>query len=242
MIIQSCCITILITYICIFGLLTYYFIKKRSIWNELFNINNIKDSLMEIFLCPEHFIIYIPGILFEKTACITKTQLIKKTKDKIRIILTKINIIFKKMNDIGIEDKDMNSDMNSNIKQVKWVLEGTIDNFNHMYEETADFYNKLYGSYDVLHNKSNNEKNENSNVNNTNNLITLEKLVLIESNIENCDIILLLLEYIYSNKDDKETLDFETLFQMKNNYMICLIYHLIESVRFYKIRMHKLSF
>ena len=64
MIIIVCCITIFITYILIFGLITYYFIKKRSLWNELFSIDTIINTLIEIFVCPEHFIIYIPGMMF----------------------------------------------------------------------------------------------------------------------------------------------------------------------------------
>ena len=74
MILLLCCITMLITYILIFGLLTYYFIKKRIIFNELFNINNIIDTLIEIFVCPEHFIIYIPGLVDDNTSCIEKKK------------------------------------------------------------------------------------------------------------------------------------------------------------------------
>ena len=222
-----CCITILITYIVIFGLLTYYFIKKRTVWNELFSINNIIDTLVEIFACPEHFIIYIPGIIFENTSCVNKKRIKNETKDKIRIILTKINNIFKKINDIDIET----SENINTIKQVKWVLEGTIDNFNHMYEETAEFYNNLSGSYSVL---------TNTKTNTNTNLITLEKLILLEQNIEYCDSILKLLELIYTRYDidNNDYTDFETLFHMENNYMICLIYNLIENVRLYKIKMY----
>jgi len=217
---------------------------------------------MELFVCPEHFIIYIPGILFENTSCVETKRIKNETKDKIRIILTKINKILSKMNYIEIQEhayaqanaqdlknsskketeaiekiRDTHSDEikeyrglhpSDNIKQVKWVLEGTIDNFNDMYEETADFYNKLSGSYSILHNTSN--------ICNTNNLFTLEKLVLLEQNVEYCDAILLLLE----NIDSKDNLSFETIFTMENNYMICLIYNLIESIRLYKIEMYKI--
>ena len=112
-----------------------------------------------------------------------------------------------------------------------------------MYEETAEFYTKLSGSYTILSGKENKIKSIDTKDNldsinkNTKNLITLEKYVLIENNIEHCDTILSLLELI-DTKDDKDN----TMFQIENNYMICLIYNLIESVRLYKLRMIQLSF
>ena len=231
-----------------FSLITYYFIKHRSILNDLFNINNIIDTLIEIFVCPEHFIIYIPGLVDDNTSCIEKIKLKNENKEKIRRILTKIYTIFKKMENIGLESVSAGNDTTTtntndtdninninNITQIKWVLEGTMDNFTHMYSETADFYNKLSGSYNILNGNSNSNSNSNSNNNNSiKNLITLEKLVIIENNIEYCDSILQLLKLI----DNK---DYETLFQIENNnYILCLLYNLIESVRSYNLRMYKI--
>jgi len=220
MLILICCITILITYILILSLLTYYFIKKRLIWNELFNINNIIDILIEIFVCPEHFIIYIPGIALETTSCVEKSKMINKNKEKIKILLTKINSIFKNINDIDYDNED-----STNINKSKWILEATMDNFDNMYEETSEFYNKLYGSYSMLTKKKTDNQDKNK-------LITLENLVVIENNIEYCNTILKILELI-------DLKDYEDMFQIKNNYMISLIYNLIENVRMYKIIMYK---
>ena len=246
MIIIVCCITIFITYILMFSLITYYFIKKRPLLNELFSIDNIMNTLVEIFACPEHFIIYIPGIIFENTPCVEKIRMKNENKEKIKIILTKINKLLKKMNDIDSDsgsgsDSDSGSDSgsDSNILQVKWVLEGTLENFTHMYDETADFYTKLSGSYSILNGKENKIKSNESINKNTKNLITLEKYVLIENNIEHCDSILSLLELI-DNRNDKDKDNI--IFQIENNYILCLIYNLIESVRLYKLRMIQLSF
>ena len=246
MIILLCCITICITYIFILGLITYYFIKKRPLWNELFSIDNIINTLVEIVACPEHFIIYIPGIIFENTPCVEKIRMKNENKEKIKIILTKINKLLKKMNDIDSDsgsdsgsDSDSDSGSDSNILQVKWVLEGTLENFNHMYDETAEFYTKLSGSYSILNGKENKIKSNESINKNTKNLITLEKYVLIENNIEHCDSILSLLELI-DNRNDKDKDNI--IFQIENNYILCLIYNLIESVRLYKLRMIQLSF
>ena len=259
MVIMICCIAILITYIVIFGLLTYYFIKKRTVWNELFSIHSITDTLVEIFACPEHFIIYIPGILYENTPCVQNKRKKNENKEKIKIVLTKINTLFKKFINIGLEKQDtafqksraktqeqdlenpegsqdnISSSISNNINQVKWILEGTLDNFDNMYDETAEFYNNLSGSYKILNENTNN-------INNNTNLITLEKLVLLEQNIEYCDSILKLLEIIdYKHYVDTTNTtnsnESKNVFQIENNYMICLIYNLIESVRLYKIRM-----
>ena len=241
MIILICCIVILITYIVLFGLLTYYFIKYRTLWNDLFSIDKIIETLIEIFACPEHFIIYIPGILFESTPCLEKSKEKYKVKEKIRRILTKINTIFKKMESVGLESDTISNDIigsndsigNDSIDKMKWILGSTIENFTHMYEETADFYTNLSGSYKIL-NDANEKKNKKEN--NTHHLMTLEKIVIIENNIEHCNTILQLLELIYVK-------DFEILFQIENKYyMLCLIYNLIESIRLYKIRLYKISF
>ena len=241
MIILICCIVILITYIILFGLLTYYFIKHRTLWNDLFSIDKIVETLTEIFACPEHFIIYIPGILFESTPCLEKSKEKYKVKEKIRRILTKINTIFKKMESVGLESDTISNDIigsndsigNDSIDKMKWILGSTMENFTHMYEETADFYNNLSGSYKIL-NDTNEKKNKKEN--NTHHLMTLEKIVIIENNIEHCNTILQLLELIYVK-------DFEILFQIENKYyMLCLIYNLIESIRLYKIRLYKISF
>ena len=232
MVILICCITILITYILIFGLLTYYFIKKRLIWNELFSINSIIDTLIEIFSCPEHFIIYIPGIIFETTSCVEKTRIKYENKEKMRIVLTKINTIIHKMTDVEVPHVEVphgiNTTITNKIKNIKWILEGTMENFNHMYEETADFYTKLSGSYTILN--ENTRTNNNSNDNSNSSSGSLENLVILENNIEYCDSILKLLEII----------EFETLFQIENNYILCLIYNLIESIKMYKIVMYKI--
>ena len=233
MVVLLCCITLFITFIAIFLLLTYYFIKKRTVWNELFNINTIIETVMELVVCPEHFIIYIPGIILETTKCIKKTQINNDTKLKIKTVLTKVNQCINKMelidynndNDNNNNDNDIDND---NIKIIKWVLQGTMIHYNTMYRETGKFFNKVSGSYILLNKNSENK-------NNKNNLITLEKMTIIENNIEQCDTILNLLELIDNN-------DYETLLEKENNYIICLISKLLESIRMYKIEMCKMIY
>jgi len=225
MVVLVCCITLFITFISIFILLTYYFIKQRTLWNELFNINTIIESIMEMFVCPEHFIIYIPGIVLETTECIKKTHRNNETEVKIKLILTKIN---KCINKIELIEHDNDND--NEIKTIKWVLQGTMVNYYSMFKETATFYNKVSGSYILLNKETNKTKHNNKN---KNNLITLETLTIIENNIEHCDTILNLLELISLN-------DYETLLAKENNYILCLLSKLLESIRMYKIKMYKI--
>ena len=232
MVVLVCCITLFITFIAIFLLLTYYFIKKRTVWNELFNLNTIIETVMELVVCPEHFIIYIPGIILETTECIKKTQINNDTKLKIKTVLTKINQCINKMELI-----DYNNDNDNDIKIIKWVLQGTMIHYNTMYRETGKFFNKVSGSYILLNKNTENKNNDNNNKNknNDNNLITLEKMTIIENNIEQCNTILNLLELIDNN-------DYEKLLEKENNYIICLISKLLESIRMYKIEMYKMIY
>ena len=249
MVVLICCITIFVSFISILLLLTYYFIKQRTLWNELFNINTIYETVMELFVCPEHFIIYIPGIVLETTECIKNTHINNETEQKIKTLLTKINQCINKIelldtynssndnnnnNDNGNDNDNDNGNHNdNNIKIIKWVLQGTIINYNIMFKETAKFFNKVSGSYNILNNNLENKNIKIDNNKNNNNLITLEKMTIIENNIEKCDTILNLLEFINNN-------DYETLLQKENNYIICLISNLIEIIRMYKIKMCKM--
>ena len=116
MVVLVCCITLFLTFIAIFLLLTYYFIKKRTVWNELFNLNTIIETVMELVVCPEHFIIYIPGIILETTECIKKTQINNDTKQKIKTVLTKVNQCINKMEliDYNNNNNNDNNDNNNN--------------------------------------------------------------------------------------------------------------------------------
>jgi hypothetical protein len=97
-----------------------------------------------------------------------------------------------------------------------------------MYEETAEFYTKLSGSYTILNENENESSNSKSK--SKTNTGSLENLVVLENNIEYCDSILKLLESI----------DFELLFQIENKYILLLIYNLIENIKIYKIIMYKI--
>ena len=232
MIIQICCIIIFIIYFTICALLTYYFIKKRTIWDSIFSIDSIWNSLKELIICPEHFLIWLPFIEFENTSCTEK----KKIRDDARIQIKKVlehilnimkNIIEIKANSNNSNNSNNNSNNSNNnnlcnIEKTKWIIEGTMKDFEHMYDENTDFYNKLASSYDILNDKFSNDKNIGS-------LISLEDLVILENNIELCDNISNILS-IFSNED------YKLLKQIESGYMSSLIYDLIENIKIYKIK------
>jgi len=225
MIILYCCIIIFITYLSICSLLTYYFIKYRVIWDELFSLESIKESMkdliIELIMCPEHFIIWLPFIDFENTKCIEKKKLQDDYKLNIKKILEHIKNILVDVKDIGNDD-NINNKYNINkynINKIKWMIEGTIKDFYHMYDENEEFYNKLVNSYDILYDKL--KKNNNFS-------LSLEDLVILENNIEVCDNILNVLSIFYID-------DYKLLFQIESGYMSLFIYNLIENIRMYKI-------
>jgi hypothetical protein len=113
---------------------------------------------------------------------------------------------------------------------MKWTLEGTMKDFDRMYEENANFYNNLSNSYDILNDKCKNNKEKSNEKNNekSNQKVSLEDLVIIDNNIELCENISNILS-IFSNAD------YKLLNQVDSGYMKLLIYDLIESIRIYKI-------
>lgn len=227
MIILSCCIIIFITYLAICGLLSYYFIKKRQIWNTLFSLEAICNTIKELFLCPEHFVIWFPLFEFEETQCVLDRKIKDETKENIRKILVHINKYINEIQHIsGIGSSN-------NIKKLKWLLDGTMSDFDRMYEENAEFYNKLAGSYDTLN--VNNKHTISLHEGFPKSCLALEDLVVLENNIELCENISNILN-VFCNSEYKLLLS-----QIENGYIKSLLYELIENVKIYKIRCMMMS-
>ena len=237
--IKACCIIIFITYSILCTLLSYYFIKRRSIWDSLFSLESIYNSIRELIFCPEHFLIWLPFIEFENTECSNK----RKTNNDARIQIKKIlEHIANIMKDI-ITVKYKNNSSTNNLEKIKWVLEGTMKDYDRMYEENSEFYNNLANSYEILNEKFKKNKDEdNDNDNNDNNdndnkdienkkdnsLLILEDFVVLENNIESC-------ENIYNVLSIFSDSEYKVLNQIKSGYMTSLLYDLIENIRIYKI-------
>ena len=129
-------------------------------------------------------------------------------------------IILKEFQESNKKSHDELAEKISGIEKIKWIIEGTMKDFDRMYNEKAEFYIKLADSYDILYDKMNLKHN--------NTCLLLEDLVILENNIEVCDNILNILSIFYID-------DYKLLFQIESGYMSLFIYNLIENIRMYKI-------
>ena len=239
MIVIICCLLIFVTFLAMCALLSYYFFKKRLLWDSIFSSESISNSLTEILLCPEHFVIWLPWLEFEDTKCVLDRKQKDDTKIKIKKVLEYVNNIMKNISNININDIDNKNDIDNendidnknkicNLEKIKWILEGTLKDFFKMYEENVDFYNNLSNSYEILHKKINDKVNDKLNDNNKL-CLSLEDLVILENNIEMCDNI----SNILSVFSDSE---YKLWYQIESGNMQALILDLIENVRIYKIK------
>jgi len=179
-------------------------------------------------MCPEHFLIWLPFIDFENTICVEKKKQSDAARDNIKKVLEHISIIMKDMVDVNIDESGIGSGDSDgcNIKKVKWILEGTLKDFDRMYDETAEFYYKLEGSYDILNDKV--KKGKEGKEGKEGKLMSLEDLVFLENNIEVSNNISSILSIFTDN-------DYKLLFQIENGYMSSFLYNLIENIRIYRL-------
>ena len=229
MIVNICCLIIFIIYFAIFSLLSYYFIKKRTIWNSLFSLESICNSIKELIVCPEHFLIWLPFIDFKNTACSEKKKQNDEARVQIRKVLEHIAILLKDVFYI----KELGNQRIHNLEKMKWILEGTMKDYDQMCNENALFYNNLANSYDILNDKcKKNEKEKDikdeKSSDNFKSLVSLEDLVILENNIDICKTICNILA-IFTDSD------YKVLNQIDSGYMSSLLYDLIETIRLYKI-------
>ena len=222
MLVLALCIIIFITYLLICGLVAYYFIKKRKIWDSLFTYDEIYNLLRESILCPIHFILWIPGIDFENNTCTEYVLNSHKSSLKLQSIL---HTVLRNMKNIS---RIQNTSKTNNISKQLWILEGTMKDYERLYTETAEFYYKMSGSYDTLtgsgiHNNKTEDKSTDTY------LATLEDLVILENNIEVCETIYNILSVFIDSQN-------KLLNQIESGFMKALLYDLIENIRIYKVK------
>ena len=253
MIIALCCI-IFITYISIFGLLTYYFIKQRKIWNKLFTLDAISQTIddfitncfIEMFACPEHFIIWIPNMIMENTPCVARRKEAITLREKVKMLLDtlkhNISILQDEKQDLYINKNNKNT-----LKRLKWILEGTTKEFYTVYNEPSNVYYKLIESYDILGKGNKEEKEEKEAKNkehNKDDKLSLDDFYVLETEIEVCDNILniikssdiiKILEHNCYNKDSCEGKYEADGNSNSNSYILALMYDIIDCIRIKKI-------
>lgn len=250
MIIALCCI-IFITYISIFGLLTYYFIKQRKIWNKLFTLDAISQTIddfitncfIEMFACPEHFIIWIPNMIMENTPCVTRRKESITLRAKVKVLLDtlkhNISILQDEKQDLYINKNNKNT-----LKRLKWILEGTTKEFYTVYNEPSNVYYKLIESYNILgkgNNKEEKDEKDEKEEKEKDDKLSLDDYYVLENELEVCDNILniinsidiiKILEHNCYNKDNCEG-KYED--GNSNSYILALIYDIIDCIRLKKI-------
>ena len=246
MIIALCCI-IFITYISIFGLLTYYFIKQRKIWDKLFTLEAISQTIndfitncfIEMFACPEHFIICIPNMIMENTPCIAKRKEAVTLRAKVKILLDTLKHNISILQD---EKKDLyikGARGAEALAKIKWILEGTTKEFYTVYNEPSNVYYKLIESYDIL-GKGNKkgekkEKAQKDEENNKDDKLSLNDFYILENELEVCNNIL----NIINNSGIIKTLEHNCYNEGKtedsNSYILALMYDIIDCIRLKKI-------
>jgi hypothetical protein len=256
MIIALCCI-IFITYISIFGLLTYYFIKQRKIWDKLFTLDAISQTIddfitncfIEMFACPEHFIICIPNMIMENTPCIAKRKETITLRAKVKVLLDTLKHNISILQD---EKKDLyikGARGAEALAKIKWILEGTTKEFYTVYNEPSNVYYKLIESYDILgkgNKKEKEEEKEKDKYEIKDNKLSLDDLYVLETEVEICKNIL---KYIYHseimktlehncyNKDNYKAKD-----EDNNSYILALMYDIIDCIRLKKINASRIIY
>lgn len=136
------CIAIFIIYLAIILLALYYFIKHRAIWESVFGL----DTIMELVVCPEHFIFPIPGIIFEETNCVkvTNEKLYTKT-----IIKQYLDTCLSKLGIISDSNKiNNNKEYRKELKMIKWLVNGIVKDYNLLFDGRYDILDKLIKSYE----------------------------------------------------------------------------------------------
>lgn len=221
---------IFIIYIAFIGLSIYYFIKHREFWNSLFSIESITDCIMEIIACPEHLIIPIPGIILENTKCVDEKKKDVKRKGEILEVLKNV---YRNIDIISGDDKIFTSEL----KCIKWILQGSINDFEIVYNQSPDIFYKLIETHKALNTNVPNEDGKNINENiekeNENNEKENEKIKIdelqiephiIENNLEICKTLIESVKpFILDGMED-----------LRNQYTFALllkIYNLLEQIK-----------
>lgn len=174
------CLTIFIIYLAICGILAYYFIKHRNIWNKTFNFIDCFDC----FDCQIHTILWIPNILMiNKTDCATDCAICKEEENDNKIYLQDLQVLvsvyklFKEIDKTCISQNVYG--LQDTWYMFIWLLEGSIKDYEMIKDERANVYYKLKETYE--------NTSLNNHSSNTENILSLENISYLENNIELCN-------------------------------------------------------
>jgi hypothetical protein len=255
------CFAIFIIYFAICGILAYYFIKHRNIWNKTFpfiDSFNIFDSV-DNFECPIHRLLWIPNLITENTKDSVKDSAIDSIKDcaickeeennnKIYLqelqTLSSVYKLFKEIDKKCIPQntrKENKHNLQETWNMFIWLLEGSIKDYEMIKDEHPDVYYKLKETYETtVFQPSSNSLKENHSSNTENILsLSLENISYLENNIELCTkIITILKNNVFGENGFREN----EFCEIKSNYLFALFYDIDEYIRQINLLFNKIFY
>jgi hypothetical protein len=146
------CLILFVIYICIICLLSYYFLKHRSIWDNAFP--NILKYIFTNLECPKHCILPIPNIIYTSTnnnECILCHEEITESANNV-YQLELLRFMYSNLATLATCNRD--NIISNKIKILKDILEYAIRNYNSVRNARIDlFQNMLSVSLETNNNK-----------------------------------------------------------------------------------------
>lgn len=236
------CFVIFIIYFAICGILAYYFIKHRNIWNKTFGFAKLFDYIdyidyFEYFDCPIHSIFWIPNILM-----VNKTKMdcaiCKEEENDNKIYLQELQTlssVYKLFKEIDKKCIPQNANgLQDSWNMFLWLLEGSIKDYEIIKDERADVYYKLKETYENTV-PTTLEKHSS----NTENILSLENISYLENNIELCNKIITIFR---ENRIKQNRIDENGLGKIKSHYIFALMTDIDEYIRQINLLFNKLFY
>jgi len=231
------CFVIFIIYFAICGILAYYFIKHRNIWNKTFGFGNLFDYIdyIEYFACPIHSIFWIPNILMVNKAKMDCAICQEEENDN-KIYLQELQTlssVYKLFKEIDKKCIPQNANgLQDTWNMFLWLLEGSIKDYEIIKDERADVYYKLKETYaTTMGQPSSNSLVKHSS--NTENILSLENISYLENNIELCSKIITIF---------RENGFGEGIGKIKSHYLFALMTDVDEYIRQINLLFNKIFY
>jgi hypothetical protein len=201
------CFAIFIIYFAICGILAYYFIKHRTIWNKTFEFENIFNYI-EYFECPIHNIFWIPNFITEnkidcKMDCKMDCVICKEEENNNKIYLQELETLSSVYKlfiqiDKNCIPQNARKENKYNLQDAwhmfLWLIKGSIKDYEIIKDERAEVYYKLKETYETIVVQPSSNALEENHSSNTENILSLENISYLENNIELCNKIITILK------------------------------------------------
>jgi len=258
------CFAIFIIYFAICGILAYYFIKHRTIWNKTFEFENIFNYI-EYFECPIHSIFWIPNFITEnkidykmdykmdckmncKMDCKMDCVICKEEENNNKIYLQELQTlssIYKLFIQIDKNcipqnaSKENKYNLQDTWHMFLWLLKGSIKDYEIIKDESAEVYYKLKETYETTVVQPSSNALEENNSSNTENILSLENISYLENNIELCNTIINIFK---DNRFGENGFRVNGFGEIKSNYLFALFYDIDEYIKKINLLFNKIFY